>query len=149
MIAGGGESIRIELTNESLDILRSVYSIYKKRREDGISRDSAVRFSESDVSELPGFNGVKSELCRAKLITCFITGNFDLSDSAIALMEKLVSEEEIAKQSNEGKQIDKGNPNKFKKIVGFFVALVGFIGSIITIAQFWPEIDSFFSGLLP
>lgn len=141
--------MEIQITKESLAVLKEIYKVYCVRREQGLSKNSSIRFSEdfSENTDIGDVESAKRELSKAKLISMDIIGGFELQDLAISFMEQLCSEEERAKQANESKQEEKRDRKKFKKFIGFVVAFVGFIGSVITIFQFWPEIKGFFSGL--
>jgi len=83
-------NLNVELTKESRKALKSIYKIYCGRRKEGQSKSVAVRFE--DNVDIEGLSEAKSELKRAGLITCFITGNFDLTDKAIIYMENFTKD---------------------------------------------------------
>lgn len=81
--------IDVKLTKEARHALKSIYEIYRARRKDGQSRATAAEFSSQEYGgpEIVGFDDVRSELVKAKLINMDIVGNYTLTDDAILFME--------------------------------------------------------------
>lgn len=77
--------MNINLTKESRRVLKSVYDIYRERRESGQPKSSAARFEEG--TNIDGLSDAKRELSKAGLIQVDIAGGFDLDDKAIIFME--------------------------------------------------------------
>jgi hypothetical protein len=86
----GGEIMKVELTKDSRKVMKAIYDRYCERRKNGESKSASVRFkNEVDID---GLADAKSELSKAGLITCFITGDFDLTDKAIIYMENFTKD---------------------------------------------------------
>lgn len=77
--------MNVDLTKESRRVLKSIYDIYRERRENGQPKSSAARFEEG--TNIDGLSDAKRELSKAGLIQVDIAGGFDLDDKAIIFME--------------------------------------------------------------
>lgn len=77
--------MNVDLTKESRRVLKSIYDIYRERRENGQPKSSAARFEEG--ANIDGLSDAKRELSKAGFIQVDIAGGFDLDDKAIIFME--------------------------------------------------------------
>lgn len=81
-----------DLTKEARKTLKAIYDEYRKRRDDGMSKAQAVRFSATETTAFPGFSDVEGELSKAQYIRPNIFGDFDLTDRAIVFMENFTKD---------------------------------------------------------
>mgnify|MGYP004695670755 CR=1 FL=1 len=81
-----------ELTKDTYKDLCLIYKAYLEKRKSGISKEQSMYFEDNDDSlEITGsYDDFYSSLCELKsnqLIKLYVDGGFQLTPSAISLME--------------------------------------------------------------
>jgi len=83
------------LTKESRRVLRDIYRAYMERRRSGAGKSSAARFESPRFgggNKFDNYDDAEEELCDAGYIKVDITGEFDLTNKAIILMENFTKD---------------------------------------------------------
>lgn len=86
---------RNDITNDAYNILCVIYRVYLQRRRDGLSKTTAIEFSDYELfrqEHLPkydksDFADLIFELKNNELVKLYVDGGFDLTNNAVILME--------------------------------------------------------------